>query len=270
MTIKGFFKLLFRDLINSWQYGKFKYIVFFIMIIFLSVMKSLQIKQFDASSVGTFFLLLQDNGYIKHITDYQIPFYWNFIQFFILFLIGDYLFYDSQKNKTYALIRSGSRTAFISAKIGWIIIQNTIIVVCLFLVIYISSGIIFGDFSIDRSDYFLNRIQPFMNISTSPEKLLVQLLVGFILSSVVLSGIILLGMQFFEKISVFFSVIILCSISTFYGGKWLPAVHSMIMKHHIFSQDYSLTFLFSIIYCICFYIILGIAVVLAFRRKDHY
>ncbi|WP_077324727.1 hypothetical protein [Virgibacillus siamensis] len=270
MNAKGFYKLFIRDLINSWQYGKIKYLVFFTIIIFLSTMKSLQIKQFDANSVGTFFLLLQDNGKIKHITDYQIPFYWNFIQFFILFLIGDYLFNDFQRNKTYALIRSGSRTAYISAKICWIFIQNIITVALLFLAIYVSSGVVLNDFSIGISDYFLTAIEPAMNMETSPEQLLFQMLVGFVLTSVVLSGIILLGMQFFEKITVFFSVILLCSISTFYGSKWLPAVHSMILKHHIFSQNLSLTFSFSIIYCIFLYAILSIAIVMVFRKKDHY
>lgn len=105
MTTPVILKLIIRDMLYSWSYGKHKYIIFFCILSFLSVATSLQLKPFGSNSSGVFYFLLKDNGYIRVISDYEVPVYWVFIQFYIQFLIGDFLFDDQKKKSQLSIVK---------------------------------------------------------------------------------------------------------------------------------------------------------------------
>ncbi|WP_353948548.1 hypothetical protein ABNN70_01665 [Sporolactobacillus sp. Y61] len=63
---------------------------------------------------------------IKILSDYEIPYYWDFTQFFTLFLTADYIFHDFRQNQLYVLLRCRSKRRYILSKIMWIIFQNLI------------------------------------------------------------------------------------------------------------------------------------------------
>lgn len=268
MTNRSFYRLFFRHVIYSFSYGKYKYTAFFIIMAFLALMTSLQLKAFGSNSVGTFFLLLQDKGYFVQLSDYEVPFYWDFIQFFVLFLIGDFLFQDLENNRAYLLMRCRSRLRYILSNICWIVSQTIFIYIGLFAVIYVVSSLVLGNFSIGESPYFQHNIASFMEIKVTPGGLVLRILVGFILTSTVLSSIQLLCIQFVPPVMAFFGVIILSSISTFSDIQWLPAIHSMILKQNIFNLEHHLTLRFSIIYCVVLYAVVTILTIFIFKKKD--
>lgn len=264
------FRLLRRDLLYSLSYGKYKYLSLFVLTAILALSKSMVLKPIGSNCVGVIYLLLQDNGYITQLSDYQVPLYWDFYQFYILFLIGDFLSHDMAKNQPYILLRSRLKINYMLSKIAWIITQTILIYVLLFAIIYIVSSLVLGTFSIGDSRYFTQTIQPTMQIHLSPEKLLIRILIGFILSGVVLSGIQLLAMQVITPMMGFLGVVILCTISTFSGLKWLPAIHSMILKQDIFNLEHHLTFTFSLWYCLITYSVVSFLSILIIKKKDIY
>lgn len=261
-------KLFFRDISYSFSYGKYKYASFYSLIALLALMISLQIKPLGSNSIGTFFLLLQDKGYIRVLADYQVPLNWDFIQFFSLFLIGDFLFQDQENNRTYLLLRCRSKCHFILSRIFWIVVQNVFLYLGIIVVIYVVSSLTLGDFSIGESAYFNHNIASLMAIKVSPEQLLLRILLGFIMTSIVLSSIQLLCIQFISPTITFFGVVVISSISTFYGNKWLPAIHSMILKQDIFNLEHHLTLNFSITYCAVLYVIVTVLTIFVFKNKD--
>lgn len=261
-------KLFNHDFTYALSHGKYKYIVFYSLMGFLAFMISLQIKSYGSNSIGTFFLLLKDKGYIQTLSDYQIPFYWDFTQFFVLFLIGDYLFQDHESNRAYILIRCHSKMKYLFSKIYWIVVQNLLIFLGIFIVVYIISSLTLNDFSIGSSPYFLNHIAIKMAIKVTPVHLLIRIFVGFVMASIVLSSVLLLCIQFTTPIVSFLSVIILCSVSTFSGIKWLPAIHSMILRSNVFNLTHHLTLGFSIGYCAGLYIIVTTLTWFVFKKID--
>jgi hypothetical protein len=268
MTKPVILRLIIRDMLYSWSYGKLKYIIFFCILSFLSLATSLQLKPFGTNSSGVFYFLLKDNGYIRVISDYEVPVYWVFIQFYIQFLIGDFLFDDQKKNRNYLLLRSHAKGSYILAKMGWVLAQNILIYLGIYFVIYISSGLVLNDFSIGSSPFFSNHIDPTLQYPITPGQLTFRILAGYFLTSLVLSSIQLLCIQFISPFITYFGVIILSGISTFSDIKWLPAIHSMILKQAVFDSDHNLTFHFSIVYSVVLYILVSLAAYSVFRKKD--
>ncbi|TCP29949.1 hypothetical protein EV207_10743 [Scopulibacillus darangshiensis] len=268
MKKRPMLKLFFHDFTYGFSYGKHKYIVFYSMIGLLSLMISFQLKPLGSNSIATFFLLLKDNGYIKQLSDYQVPFYWDFIQFSVLFLIGDFLFQDIENKRIYLLLRSRSKSHYILSKIFWVVVQNILIYIGLFTTIYIISSLALGDFSLGKSPYFKQNIVPLMVTKVTPGQLLLNILLGFIITSVLLSSILLLFIQFSPPIMIFFGVIVISSISTFSSIKWLPAIHSMILKRDIFNMEHHLTLGFSIIYCLVLYAFVTTFTFFVFKKID--
>lgn len=268
MRKRSITKLFCRDMIYSFAYGKYKYLAFFGIIAFLALVTSLQLKPSEGNSVDIFFLLLQDNGYISEHASYRIPLYWDFVQFIILFLIADFLFHDQESNEAYLLFRCRSRLHYISTKICWIVVQNIFICSGLFVVIYAVSSLVYGDFSIKASPYFRENIESMMAINVTPEQLLLRILLGYIMTSIVLSTILLLCIQLISPIVSFLGVVILCTISTFSGIKWLPAIHSMILKTNIFDMEHHLTLPFSITYSVVVFSVTALLTIVFFKKKD--
>jgi hypothetical protein len=234
----------------------------------LAITKSLELKSLSSNSVDTFYSLLKDEGYLYRLSDYQVPFHWDFIQFFVLFLIGDFLFQDIENNRTYLLVRCRSKLNYVLSKMGWIVFQNLFIYITLFVVIYVISSFILKNFTIGDSGYFHKHIESLMEIKTTSQNLVVRILAGYILTSILLSSMLLLSIQFLSPIMTFFGVIIICVISTFSDSKWLPAIHSMILKQSIFNLEHQLTLSFSMIYCGILYLITTLVTLYVFQKKD--
>ncbi|PLR78600.1 hypothetical protein CU633_05065 [Bacillus sp. V3-13] len=268
MTNHPIYKLFSRDMAYSLSYGKYKYLIFYCIIAALSLMTSLQLKSFDSNSVGTFYLLLKDNGYIKLLSEYEVPVNWTFIQFFVLFLIGDFLFQDIGKNRSYLLLRCRSKGQYILAKMGWIVAQSMILYIGVFVVIYFVSSLVLCDFSIGASPFFTDMIAPLMEIRITPGDLILRIILGYFMTTLVLSSIQLLCIQFISPAIAYFGVIILGGISTFSDLKWLPAIHSMILKQTIFDIEHQLTLRFSILYSLVLYVLISIITFFVFKEKD--
>jgi hypothetical protein len=263
-----FLKELSSDIIYSLSYGKYKWVAFFGLVILLSVTTSIQAKAWHANSVDVFFLLLKDNGYISSLSDYEVPYKWVFIQCFTLFLVSDFLSKDIKTNRIYLILRCQSKNLYILSKLIWIIIINFFLYVCLFLIVYFISGSVLGDLTIETSPYFHHFIQPLMTMPTDPGIFVFQLFFGFFLTTIVLSSIQLLFIQYVSPMIVFLGVIFLSVVSTLYGTKWLPAIHSMILKHTWFEETHHLTFLFSDLYSTLVFIGVAVITVSLFRNKD--
>lgn len=257
--------LFIRQVTYGFSYGKYKYIVFFLLICLLAFMKGLQIKSIHGNSIGTFLLLCEDNGYLKL---YQIPVNWILIQVFVLFLIADFLYQDAEKNRIYLLMRIRSRLVYITSTLCWIVFQTVMIFLGLFLLVYVVSSLVVGDFSLGNSPYFSNFILPLIAVKATPIEVVVRLFADFILTTIVLSSLQLLFMQFFSPILTFFGIIILCAISTFSGLKWLPAIHSMILKTDLFNAEHHLTFLFTLLYSVILFTVVSIVTLFIFNKKD--
>lgn len=261
-------RLFFRDVIYSVSYGKIKYLAFFAIAACLTIMKSVEIKPFSANSVDVMFLMLQDNGTIRRAADYQVPFYWEFIQFFPLILIGDFLHQDESSNRTYLLLRCRSKIRYMTAKIGWMTWQSGWLFILLFFLIYVLSSLILGDFSLGSSSYFHQQIMPMMEAKASPASLFVHLFIGFVVTTMVLSALQLLCIQFISPIATLFIMICLCSLSTFSSSKWLPAIHSMILKRNFFDTAHHFTLGFSVAYSLLVYVLACVFAIYAFVKKD--
>ncbi|MDC3414316.1 hypothetical protein NC797_14890 [Aquibacillus sp. 3ASR75-11] len=262
------YKLFSRDMAYSISNGKYKYVFLFSIVAILSLMTSIQLDSYGSNSVGIFYSLLKDNGYIYQLSDYQVPFNWVFIQFLVLFLIGDFLFQDLDNNRTYLLLRCRSRGRYIFSKMCWIVVQNIVLYIVIFAVIYIVSSMTIGDFSVGSSPYFENAIASQMDIQITPVQFIARILLGYIMTSIVLSSILLLGIQFISPVITYFGVIILSGVSTFSDLKWLPAIHSMILKQAIFDYEHYLTLRFSIMYSVVLYFLVSIVTFIVSRKKD--
>lgn len=265
MTDKSLYRLLIHDFKYSLSYGKYKYIGFYGVIVILALLFSLQQKEINGNGVTVIFSLLKDEGYFNQLADYVLPFNWTFIQVCTLFLISDYLFFDQENNKNYLLLRARSKKNYIASKLIWIITQNILIFTLLFIIIYCVTAMTTGNLSLNRSAYFNHSI---MELSISPSQLVLRILTGYIITGIVLSSILLLAMQFLLPVLSFLSVVILCSLSTFLDTKWLPAIHSMILKQDIFNSEHHLTLTFSVIYSMVLYIIVSIITLNVFKRKE--
>ncbi|GGE53103.1 hypothetical protein GCM10011391_34980 [Pullulanibacillus camelliae] len=268
---RTFYRLLSHDLSYSLAYGKYKFIVFYGLIALLSLMMGAEVKSVaNGNTVGTVYLLLKDNGYIKTLSDYELPYYWDFIQFFTLFLIGDFLYQDLNNNRTYVVLRCHSKLQYMLSKVCWLIIQNMLLFAGMFIVIYAVSSIVLGDFSFHSSAYFHHYIASLMNNSVSPGQLVWRIFLGYILTNLVLSSILLLLLQWLSPIVSFLGVIIISSLSTFLGTKWLPAIHSMILKQDTFNREHHLTLSFSVIYCAVCFVVIAAFTLYTFRKSEVY
>ena len=173
-----------------------------------------------------------------------------------------------RSNRNYLLLRSRAKGSYILAKMGWVLAQNILIYLGIYFVIYISSGLVLNDFSIGSSPFFNNQIDPLLQYPITPGQLTLRIIAGYFLTSLVLSSIQLLCIQFISPFITYFGVIILSGISTFSDIKWLPAIHSMILKQAVFDSDHNLTFHFSIVYSVVLYILVSLAAYSVFRKKD--
>ncbi|RYL87307.1 hypothetical protein [Sporolactobacillus sp. THM19-2] len=261
-------RLFWRDVTYSFSYGKYKYLIFFAFMAVLALAESMRIRSFGSNGADTFFLLLRDNGYIKILSDYEIPYYWDFTQFFTLFLTADYIFHDFRQNQLYVLLRCRSKRRYILSKIMWIIFQNLLVYLCLLMVIVLVSGSVSGNFSLSSSSYFHQFIGPMMESQVPEWELLMRLLIGFIITSVVLSSLMLLLIHWLSPIITFFSVVVLCSLSTFLDSRWLPAIHSMILKTDIFNMEHQLTLGFSLLYCAGVYVLVNTVTLFMCKRRE--
>lgn len=262
------FKLFLRDLTYSHSYGKYKYFIFYCIVIILTVAETLPLKELDGNSVDVFFLLLKDVGYFIQSSGYEIPVNWIFIQFFILFLITDFLVHDAETNSSYLILRIKRREQYILSKLIWIVIQNILVYFGLFIVIYVISSLLLGDFSLEASSYFQDTIQSQAAISINPIQLILHLFFGYVLTSIVLSGIFLLCTQFFASTVSFCFVLILGSLSIFIDWKWLPAIHSMILKSNLFDLEHHLSLTFSFVYSVFVYILSAFFTFIVYRKTD--
>lgn len=268
MKNRPLYTLFKRDMIYSLAYGKYKYIAFYAIVICLVIAKSLALKPDGGNSIDVFYTLLHDNGPMEQLRDYEVPLYWNFFQFFTLFLIGDFLNQELTANRTYILVRSRGKVNYILSKIMWIVTQIVFIYTTLFVIIYLVSSLVQGDFSVGESSYFKQFIASSTDMNMTPEHFLWQLMTGFIMTSIVLSCILFLGMQFFSPVVAFLGVVIISSLSTFSNIKWLPAVHSMILKRDIFNPASDLSLPFSAGYSAILFTIIAVSIILIFRKKD--
>lgn len=268
MSLRAIFNLFLLDIFYSLSYGKYKLFGFLFFIAFLAIMLSLQLKSAGSNSIGTFFVMLKDYGYITKISDYQVPYYWVFIQFVVLFLIGDYLSRDMENNQIYLVLRGRSKLNYILSKMLWIVFQNILIFLFLFIIVYVISSVMLGDFSIGSSPFYQKSMVALMAIKVTPEQFLFRLFIGFIMTSIVLSSLQLFAMQLTSPILTYFGVILISCISTFSGSKWLPAIHSMIMKSSIFNQDHHLTLEFSAEYCAVVYVLVTGLTIYFYKKKD--
>ncbi|MCM3738576.1 hypothetical protein M3215_23075 [Bacillus cytotoxicus] len=268
MTKTSLHTLLLRNVRYSISYGKYKYIAFFSFIAFLAIVMSVQMKVTGSNSVEIFYLLLKDKGYFLHISEYDPPLFWEFIQFFVLFLIGDFLFHDFKHNRSYLLLRCRSRLQYVLSYIGWIFVQNIVIYLGVFFVIYVCASCMMGNFSLEASPYFKQVIQSELVISVTPSELVCRILFGYIMAGIVLSSIQLLFMQLLSAPIVFFGTIIVSGMSTLSDNQWLPAIHSMILKQSIFDTEHHLTLQVSIVHSFVLYSVITMCILFIFRKKD--
>jgi hypothetical protein len=266
---KNYLKALFlRDITYSFSYSKYKYIIFYSLILVLSVAESLPLKSFGSNSVGTFYFLLKDEGYFFHISDYIIPTNWLFVQFVTLFLISDYLVHDMETNQHYILLRIQNKAYFILSKQMWIILQTILIFLGVFIVIYLVSSLVLGDFSLGLTSFYQDTILAQMNHPLTPISLILQLFIRYVITSIVLTSILLLCSQLVAPIISFFSVIFLGALSTFLDWKWLPAIHSMILKSEVFDGEHHLSLPFSLTYLLIIYLFVSILTYFVYKKKN--
>jgi hypothetical protein len=263
-----FFPLLKRDIKLSFFYSKYKYLVFFTFLSILTVSKSLSVKNLGGGNVDVFFLLLKDEGYFLNLSDISIPVNWIFIQYATLFLISDYYVNDFKNNSIYILVRTQNKSAFFLSKVVWLIWQILIVFISISLIVYLVSSAILGSFSIKFTPLYKVMITTQLDIKVTPLILVLHILIGFILTTLILSIFQLLCMQFLTPIISYFCVISISSISIIADSKWLPAIHSMILKQEIFDVDHALSFQFSITYCVIIFILLAFISTYIYQRKD--
>lgn len=261
-------KLFNRDMTYSFSYGKYKYLLFYALIIVLTVAESLKIKSFTGNSVDAYFQLLKDTGYFYQLSDYVVPVNWLFIQLIVLFLVSDFLVHDFKVNSHYLLLRIHVKGEFILSKLWWIITQNTLIHFGIIIIIYVISSCILGDFSLEVSSFYHLYIDSQMIIPLSPLQLFLHIFLGYVMTSIVLSSLFLLCLQLFTPIISFCLAIIISSLSTFLDWKWLPAIHSMILKKDVFDYEHHLSIQFSAAYSVCVFILLSVITYFLFKKKD--
>ena len=232
--MKSFVRFLYSEFVYSFSFGKYKYLVFYTLIGLLSCLISYQGNDLNGNSVDTFYTLMKDNGYLFQLSDYQPPIYWLFIQFSTLFLMGDYLFHDVEANRSYFLLRFQSKSQYILSKVCWIIIQSTLMYGLLFLVVFVTSSLVYHDYSLGTSTHYEVFLRTQMEEPISSEGLIVTIFLGYIITTIVLTILQLLLIQFFAPLLSFLLVAVLSVLSTFIDSRWLPAIHSMILKRFVF------------------------------------
>jgi len=267
--MKIIYRLFLRDWKYSLLYGKWKYGAWFLFFAFLTLMMSVRLNQYGVNSADIIFMLLKDEGYFQFLSEYEVPIYWVFTQFFIIFLIGDFLSEDFQKNRIYLLLRSRSKSSYFLSKIGWLIMQNIGFIIGLFLSIYLVSSITLRTFSLETSLYFQDTVVPLMDIPVSASEVVTRIIVGYLVTSLALSGLLFLTMQLLSPALAFLGIIILSGVSTILDSKWLPGIHSMILKQSIFANNYQLSMTFSLVYSFVVFLVSSIIAYLVFNKKNN-
>ena len=102
----------------------------------------------------------------------------------------------------------------------------------------------------------------------APAELVARIVIGYLLTGIVLSAIQLLLLQFLAPAITFFAVVLLGSLSAIVDAKWLPGIHSMILKQEIFAPEQQLSFGFSVAYTAVSFVLFSAVTFMAFRKKD--
>lgn len=252
-------RLLLRDLKFSFKKNIFKtlfFTIFFLIIIFLNASKLNSINVTDANKL--FLEVFKGVPPVEQNSGFELPVLWIMINAFIIFITGDYVKYDIDKNGKYIFVRIKNKTEFWLSKVLWTIITVIFLNILLLTIFLLLSKwpykFVFGSY-ID-------------SVQISYKKIF---LYSFILYTTTLS--VLCVMQIVVSLALnsvyaYLSILALILLSIFVDKNFLPAQHSLLLRHYPFTLSKKLTVFNSLIYNIVFLIILVFIGDYIIKKKD--
>lgn len=153
------------------------------------------------------------------------------INFFIVFIIGSYIYDDLKNNGVYILSRVGNTKYFWISKVLWIIINNLIYYLIVFGIAVIA-GKIFSGSSLEKDLIETLGTLFILYFTTS---------IALCLLNATLSLIV-------KPVYAYLIIILLLAFSIFLKNNLLPGQHSLILRHVPFDKIYNLTLWKSLIY----------------------
>lgn len=235
--------------------------IFFTMIFtifgILDVMKN---KSIQADDINLFFSQLKSIKYFDRASGNQFPFIWFFVNFFVIFNLGDNFYNDLKKNGKYVLVRCGNIKYFYIVKVMLLIVNTIIYYILLFGIIMILSKI------------FLNpsEVTCIEGVTINNSTVTIMLWVLYTTTSICLVLIQnMLSLVMNPKFSCLISILLLfLSLVIIYNV--LPGQQSLILRHVPFDNSTNLTVLKSALYNFALSTVTIIAGYTVFLKKDIY
>lgn len=163
--------------------------------------------------------------------NFDFPLVWFMVNFFIVFIVGSYMYDDLKNNGVYILSRIGNPQYFWISKVLWIIINN-LIYYLIVLGIAVIAGKRFSGSSLEKDLIETLGTLFILYFTTS---------VALCLLNTTLSLIV-------KPVYAYLIIILLLDFSIFLKNNLLPGQHSLILRHVPFDKIYNLTLWKSLIY----------------------
>ncbi|GEM_PF-716658 len=245
---KVFRKLLKKDLVQGFYINRIKLIIFILFIVVMTIGMGNLIRNNEGNIVDLFFVCYRDIGYIENIKELNsLPIVWIFINAFVVFFIGDFVYEDLRKNSIYTLVRTKRIQEYWLSKICWIFINVFLLYVILFAVTYFIGGL-FLDNSMKWTIFSNRLIKEKMVRELSPLKFTIILFIIYTSTSMSIAVLQTYFTLFIKPVHSFLLVIIIISLSIFLDNQLLIGIHSMILKHDYFDSWHGLSLIKSIVY----------------------
>lgn len=234
------FSLIKRDFTFTFKAILIKNILFQIVFLCISLFYIINLKgHYNVNYAKMVFENLKGILYYNQGDGFQLPMIWIIINFFIIFILANYMYDDLKNNGIYILTRIKKSKYFYYAKILWIIGNVFIYYLLIFLIMLIVSKVFLHG---DCKYIFI------VGIKVNCRVFIIKTFLLYVTTSLALVLFQNAISLFFNPVYSYLITIILIVLSVFISSKLMPGQHSLILRHAPFNKLHNLTFIKSLIY----------------------
>lgn len=240
-TIK---KLLLRDIKYGFYENRYKYLVFILMILVLSIISA---ASYRGTIRGNFADIIMNILPGERNVEIHIPILWILINSYVLFIIGSYAYDDYKENSLYIIYRTNGKMEFWISKFLWTILNVLLCYIILFGIIMAVGYIILGG-GFSYSAYSeLTTLPSMLRVATIGE-LVFTISTSFLALWLSLSLLQLSLSIIMKPINAYIFIMVFLMIGIFIPSPIFPAQYCMILRNEIFDNLYNITLLKTVIY----------------------
>lgn len=243
-----FWRILKRDWFLNINNNRGKYCILFFLIIIMTIINIQLLNRNNGNILDLFYMTYKDTEYKNSNLDFQeFPFIWFLINILISSSIGNYILEDIKKDAYYVLIRCKTYTLYWLSKICFVLIHTLLIYFILFSLTFII-GAIFLNNTLEWSLLFNPILRESIVQSITPLKFILSLFLIYSTTSIVITLLQINLSLFLGKKRGVILIIFILVLSIFSTNQYLPAIHSMLLKHDIFDKAHGLSIIDSLKY----------------------